>query len=110
VNKKITDYLSNLDPRQKEVMLKIRKVIKTKLPQAEEKMNYGVPSFKFNGKSIMYAAFKNHVGIYPDPKIIEFFKDNLERYETSKGTIKFNLDKPVPYDLIEKIVIYKYGL
>ena len=84
-------------------------MLKKLLPKAEEKLSYGVPSFKLDGKTIMYAAFKNHIGLYPEPKIIEFFKDELKPYPTSKGTIKFDLSEPIPYDLIEKIVRYKYS-
>ena len=110
MDQKISEYIASQDFRQKEILIKIRKLIKKLLPNAEERMSYGVPSFKLNGKAILYAAFKHHVGIYPEPKIIEFFKDELEKYETAKGTIKFSLDKPIPYDLIEKIVIHKYCL
>jgi len=110
MDKKISDYILNQDSKQKEVLLEIRTVIKKILPNAEEKMSYGVPSFKLDGKSILYAAFKKHVGIYPDPSIIEIFSDDLKEYETSKGTIKFKLDEPIPYELIKKIIIYKYSL
>lgn len=110
VEKKISDYILNQDSKQKEVLLSIRKVIKDMLSNAEEKMSYGVPSFKLDGKSILYAAFKNHVGIYPDPSIIEYFSDDLKEYETSKGKIKFDLEKPIPFDLIRKIVVHKYSL
>lgn len=110
MDKKISNYISNQDPKQKQVLLKIRKLIKKIIPNAEEKMSYGVPSFKLDDKTILYAAFKGHVGIYPDPSIIEFFSDDLKEYETSKGTIRFNLEKPIPYDLIEKIVMHKYLL
>jgi len=110
MDKKISDYILNQDSKQKKVLLEIRTVIKKILPNAEERMSYGVPSFKLDGKSILYAAFRKHVGIYPDPSIIEIFSADLKEYETSKGTIKFDLEKPIPFDLIEKIVKYKYGL
>lgn len=110
MDKQISDYISNQEPKQKEVLNKIRELIKELLPTAEERMSYGVPSFRLKGKSILYAAFKAHIGIYPEPEIIEFFKKELAKYETAKGTIKFHLDEPIPYDMIKKIVIYKYNL
>lgn len=108
MNEKISQYIASQDSKQKETLIRIRKLIKKLLPDAEERMSYGVPSFRLQGKSILYAAFKKHVGIYPEPELIEFFKQELKKYETAKGTIKFNLDEPIPYDLIEKIVIHKY--
>lgn len=104
----ITDYISNQEPQQKEVLQKIRKLLQELLPEAEERMSYGVPSFRQDDKSILYAAFKHHVGIYPEPYIIDHFKKELSEYETAKGTIKFKLGEPIPYDLIKKIVLYKY--
>lgn len=73
-------------------------------------MIYGAPAFKLDGKQILYAAFKEHVGIYPEPEVIDHFKKELENYQTSKGTIKFDLGRSIPYELIEKIIIYKYKL
>lgn len=104
----MSEYFAKQKSPQKEILLRIRELIKKLLPQAEEKMSYGVPAFKLDGKSIMYAAFKEHVGIYPEPEIIEKFGEELKGYETAKGTIKFSLKQPIPYDLIERIIAYKY--
>lgn len=110
MDKKVSEYIDKQPSPQKEILIKIRKLIKKLLPNAEEKMSYGAPAFKLDGKQILYAAFKEHIGIYPEPEVIEHFKNDLENCETAKGTIKFDLDKPMPYDLIEKIIIYKYKL
>lgn len=72
-------------------------------------MSYGVPSFRQDKKSILYAAFKHHIGIYPEPDIITHFQKELTSYETAKGTIKFKLTEPIPYDLVRKIVRFKYS-
>jgi uncharacterized protein YdhG (YjbR/CyaY superfamily) len=101
-------YIDKQAPLQKEILEKLRKPIKKSAPLATEAMSYGVPAFKFKGNLVLYAAFKNHIGIYPEPKTIQVFKNELKNYDTSKGTIKFALDKQIPYDLIEKIVKYKY--
>jgi len=110
VNQKVSEYIAKQKSPQKEILIKIRGFISKLIPEAEEKMSYGVPAFKLDGKQVMYAAFKNHVGIYPEPEIIEKYKNELEEYETAKGTIKFYLKEPIPYDLIKKIISYKYRL
>ena len=110
MDQKVSEYINKQELTQKEVLIKVRKLIQELLPQAEEKMSYGVPAFKLNGKQILYAAFKEHLGLYPEPEIIEKFKDELKDYETAKGTIKFSLKNPIPYDLIKKIISYKYKI
>lgn len=76
-------------------------------PKAQETFSYGVPAFKLNGNTIMYAVFKKHIGLYPGPETIQRFKKDLMEYELSKGTIKFPLDEPLPIALISKIIKYK---
>ncbi|MFA5532446.1 MAG: DUF1801 domain-containing protein [Candidatus Shapirobacteria bacterium] len=110
MDQKVNEYIAKQKSPQKEILVKIRNLIKKIIPKAEEKMSYGVPAFRLNNKEILYAVFKNHVGIYPEPEIIEKFKEELKDFETAKGTIKFSLDKSIPYDLIKKIIIYKYKL
>lgn len=85
----------------------IRKAIKQAAPEAEETINYGIPTFKLNGNLVHFAAGKNHIGFYPAPSGIEKFKDELSGYKTSKGAVQFPLDKPLPIDLIKKIVKFR---
>ena len=66
-----------------------------------------MPAFKLNGILVWFAAFKNHIGFYPKTSAIEAFKKELSGYEISKGTIRFPLNKPVPFDLVKKIVRYR---
>lgn len=107
---KVDKYFEGLGEKQKDILRSVRGLLREMLPEAEEIMSYGVPAFKLMDKTIMYAAFKEHVGIYPDPKVIERFEEQLKGYQTSKGTIKFPLDKPIPFDLIKDIVRYKFEL
>lgn len=107
---KVLEYINKQKSPQKEILIEIRNLIKKLIPNGEEKMSYGAPAFKLDGKQILYAAFKEHIGIYPEPEIIENFEKDLKDYKTAKGTIKFDLDKKIPYDLIEKIIVYKYKL
>ena len=66
-----------------------------------------MPAFKLNGVLVYFAAFKNHIGFYPTSSGVAEFKKELSQYEVSKGTIRFPLDKPIPLDLIKKIVKYR---
>ena len=70
-------------------------------------MAYGIPTFKLNGNLVHFGGYKNHIGFYPAPSGIEAFKKELAKYEGSKGTIKFPLNKPLPSALITKIVKYR---
>jgi len=110
MDEKITQYINKQKSPQKEILQKIRKLILKVVPLATEEMKYGVPAFKVNGNVLMYAAFKNHIGIYPQPETIKALTRELEKYETAKGTIKFKLTEPVPYTLIEKIITYRFGV
>ncbi len=103
----VKKYFAKLESPQKEILEKVRQTIQKSAPEASEKLSYGVPSFVLKGGSIMYAAFKTHIGLYPEPATIKKFAKELKDYETAKGTIKFPIDKSVPYDLIEKITKYK---
>lgn len=105
MNQEVNNYIVKQEKSQKEILTTLRVLIKSLVPQAKEKMSYGVPAFILNNKSLLYAAFKTHYGIYPGPDIINEFKDDLKNYQTSKGTIKFSLEKPIPTDLISKIVL-----
>ena len=108
MNKKVDHYIEKQKSPQREILNELRKLIRETAPLAEECMSYGVPAFKEKNRLVMYSAFKEHYGIYPGPAAISALKKELKGYETSKGTIRFPLDKPIPVGLIKKIV--KYGL
>jgi len=102
--KNIDQYIAGFPPEIQEKLEKLRATIRKAAPKAEEAIKYMMPTFTQNGNLVHFAAFKNHIGFYPAPKGIEAFKDELAAYELSKGTIRFPLDKPIPYTLIGKIV------
>jgi uncharacterized protein YdhG (YjbR/CyaY superfamily) len=102
--KNIDEYIAGFPPEVQEKLEKLRATIRKAAPKAEEAIKYMMPTFTLNGNLVHFAAFKNHIGFYPAPKGIEAFKDELAAYELSKGTIRFPLDKPIPYALIGKIV------
>jgi uncharacterized protein YdhG (YjbR/CyaY superfamily) len=89
------------------ILEKIRATIRKAAPKAEETINYGIPTFTLEGNLVHFAGFKNHIGFYPTPSGIEKFKVELSRYESAKGSVKFPLDKPIPYTLISKIVKFR---
>lgn len=107
MSQQLLTHLSKQPSPQKEILEELRAFLKNLLPLAEETLSYGVPAFKYQGKSLLYAAFKNHLGLYPEPDVIAAFAKELTAYQTAKGTIQFPLDQPLPYDLIEKMVGYK---
>lgn len=99
----IDEYISNFSPETQELLKKVRAEIRLVLPNAQEKISYGIPTF-WDGKNIIhFAAFNRHIGIYPGAKVIEQLKEILKDYPTSKGAIQFSLEKPMPFELIKQI-------
>jgi len=95
-------------PKEVQVILeKVRATIQKAAPNAEETINYGIPTFTLEGNLVHFAGFKNHIGFYPTPSGIEKFKKELSIYEGAKGSVKFPLDKPIPYALIGRIVKFR---
>ena len=103
----IDEYISNFTRSIQIILNKLRHVISEVAPNANEAISYGIPTFKFNGNLVHFAGYKNHIGFYPTPSGIEAFKDELTSYELSEGTIKFPIDKPIPFDLVRKIVEFR---
>lgn len=99
----IDEYLANFTGQTLESLQKVRQTISAAAPEAKEKISYGIPTFTFHGNLVHFAGYENHIGFYPGATAIEMFSDRLKAYETSKGTIRFKLDQPIPYDLIEEI-------
>jgi uncharacterized protein YdhG (YjbR/CyaY superfamily) len=103
----IDDYISNFPHTIQSILEKIREVIKKNAPDAIEVISYQMPAFKLKGILVYFAVHKAHIGFYPTSSGIEMFKSELAGYTTSKGAVQFPLDKPVPYELIEKVVQFR---
>ncbi len=86
---------------------KLRRTIKKAAPKAEETISYGMPAFRMNAVLVYFAAFKDHIGFFPTSSPIPVFKRELTGYKTSKGTIQFPLDRPIPFGLVTKIVKFR---
>ena len=106
--KTIDEYIAGFPKDVQEILEKIRMTIRKAAPDAEETISYLLPTFNLNGKYLVYfAAYKKHIGFYAAPRGNPDFKEEMSVYETGKGTLQFPLDKPIPFDLITKIVKFR---
>ena len=103
VDEYIAFFPNNLQIKLQELRQKIRE----SAPDAEEVISYGMPAYRLSGILVYFAAFKNHIGFYPTSSGVEAFREELSDYETSKGTIRFPLNKPIPLELVTKIVKFR---
>ena len=100
----IDEYIAGFPKEVQKILQKIRMTIRKAAPKAEEAIKYQIPTFVQDGNLVSFAAYKNHIGLYPAPRKADKFKKELADYEGGKGTVQFPLDEPVPYDLISRIV------
>ena len=106
--KDIDEYIAGFPDDVKEILENIRMTIRKAAPDAEETISYKIPTFSLKGRYLAYfAAYKKHIGLYPAPRGIEQFKEELSAYEGWKGTVRFPLDKPIPFELIGRIVKFR---
>jgi uncharacterized protein YdhG (YjbR/CyaY superfamily) len=103
----IDDYIASCPEAVRPKLEKLRRAIRSAAPRAEEAISYRMPAFKWNGPLVYFAAFKTHIGFFPTSSPIPVFKKELSAFKTSKGTIRFPLDRPIPFDLVKKIVRFK---
>jgi uncharacterized protein YdhG (YjbR/CyaY superfamily) len=107
---KIDDYFKQFPVDVQKRLKEIQSLGKKLIPGGKEVFSYGVPAFKLKKNVFVYAAFKEHIGIYPEPETIVHFRDKLKDYETAKETIKFPHDRPLPMDLIREIIEYRLSV
>ena len=106
--KTIDEYIRTFPKDVQTILEKMRKTIREAAPGAVETISYQMPTFKLNGKGLVYfAAFKNHIGFYPIPSGVEAFEKELSSYKQGKGSVQFPIDQPVPYDLVRRIVTFR---
>ena len=105
--KDINEFIADFPEDIQIILEKIRATIQQAAPDAKEAIKYGMPTFVLNGNLVHFAAYKNHIGFYPAPTGIDAFIEELAQYRTGKGTIQFPIDKPIPYDLIAKVVKFR---
>ena len=103
--KNVDEYLAGVSEPARSTLKKMRAAIRSALPSdATETISYRIPAFKRKNILVWFAGFSDHCSLFPTAAIIEEFKDELKSFSTSKGTIHFPLDKPLPIALIKKIV------
>ena len=103
----IDEYIATFPEDIQKILEELRATIKVAAPEATEKISYQMPTFYLKGNLVHFAAYKRHIGFYPAPRGIEAFKDELARYEGSKGAIRFPIGEPLPLDLISRIVKFR---
>lgn len=105
--KDIDGYIASFPKETQKILQQIRTTIKKAAPEAVETIKYSMPTFTFRGNLIYFAAFKNHIGIYPAPSADEAFNREISAYKGAKSSLRFPLDKPIPLELINKIVKFR---
>ncbi len=107
VYQSIDEYILLFPSNVQEILNNIRNLIREEAPDATEKISYQMPTFALYGNLVHFAAYTNHIGLYPTPTGMEAFQKELSIYKRGKGSVQFPLDKPIPYDLIREIVKFR---
>ena len=103
----VDEYIALAEPKVKKALKDIRKAIRTTAPNAEEVISYQIPGYKYHGMLVFFAAWKDHISLYPAPWSADSLKKEMSVYKGSKGTIKFPIGEPMPLALIKKMVKYR---
>ena len=103
----IDAYIAGFPPAVQKRLQSIRTTIRKAAPDAEETIKYAIPTFTLDGNLIFFAAFTNHISVYPAPRGNEQFQAELAEYEGGKGTVRFPNDRPIPLDLVRRIVEFR---
>jgi uncharacterized protein YdhG (YjbR/CyaY superfamily) len=104
----VESYMKGFDKNTQKIMLKIRALILKHAKGVEEQISYAMPAYKLYGKPLIYfAAYKSHIGLYAMPSGKEWFKNELANYKLGKGSVQFQLNETIPYELIERIILFK---
>lgn len=103
----IDAYIAGYPEEVQAILQQIRRTIHETAPEATEAISYGMPTFKLHGNLVHFGAFKSHIGFYPVPSGMEAFQEELAAYKQGKGSVQFPLNKPMPLDLIRRIVEFR---
>lgn len=103
----IDQYIQGFPEQVQTILSELRSAIRLAAPHATEKISYQMPCFYFNGNLVHFAAYKHHIGFYPGSRAISAFQEELNDYKTAKGTVQFPIDKPLPLELVKKIVEFR---
>jgi len=100
----IDEYIAVFPVAVQALLQSVRQTVRTAAPEAQEKISYQIPTFTLRGNLIHFAAFKNHIGLYPGTAAIKAFEGELQGFSTAKGSVQFPLNEPLPLALIGRIV------
>ena len=103
----VDEFIAGYPQAVQDILQQVRATIKKAAPGAQERISYGIPTYTQGRNLVHFSGYEKHVGFYPGAQAIVDFSHDLEGYETSKGTVRFLLNKPIPYDLIDKITRYR---
>lgn len=106
-SQEIDDYIKAFEPEKQEMMNQIRALVHQVVPTIEETISWRMPTFKYKGNLVHFAAFKKHIGFYPLPEAVRVFEEELAQFSTSKGAIQFPVGTQLPLALIEKMVRFR---
>lgn len=105
--KTINEYIAAAPKEAREKLREMQACIREAAPGATESLKWGMPAFSYRRILVTFAAFKHHIGFYPTPSAIKAFEKELSRFKTAKGSIQFQLEKPLPLPLIRKITAFR---
>jgi uncharacterized protein YdhG (YjbR/CyaY superfamily) len=105
--KSIDEYIANFDAEIQKTLNELRSFIKSEVPEATEKISYGMPTFYLKGNLVHFAAFKDHYGFFPSPSGIDEFEKELSPYRSGKGTLRFSFKEQIPWDILKKVIRYR---
>jgi uncharacterized protein YdhG (YjbR/CyaY superfamily) len=104
----ITTHIATFPPTTQKKLRALRALIHKTAPDSVEAISYGIPTFKLGKRNLVhFAGYKTHIGFYPGPAVLLYFKKELARYKTSRGAVQFPLDAPLPLPLIRRIVRFR---
>jgi uncharacterized protein YdhG (YjbR/CyaY superfamily) len=103
----VDEYILQFEPKTQKLLQEIRAFITNIAPQTQETISYQMPTYKYYGNLVHFAAHAHHIGFYPGPEGIEAFKEKFAGLKYSKGAVQFDMDNPIPFDLIQEIVMYR---
>ncbi len=103
----VDEFIAGYPPAVRRLLTEMRRVIRENAPGAAEKIAYGIPTFTLNGNLVHFSGYEGHIGFYPGPEGIEAFQTELAEYKRAKGSVQFPIDRPLPRDLIARIVRFR---
>ena len=106
--KTVDEYINEFESPIKEQLTILRNIIKETIPDVEERLSWGAPTYYYHGYLIQFAGYKKHIGFYTTPTTIKKYKEELKEYKTNnKNTTQFPINKPLPTELIKKMILFR---